>query len=1152
MADATGRATTTIIGFGVNLIVSFLYLSAFTIATVMSRGQFEIPLVSFQTGLTAAVFVLFGWRFLSGIFLGAILAGLQISLDGPPEDLIELGLLVISSIAPMIYGLFARYLIFQVFGRGIMLRHAGDAIFFFVLAGPIASVVLCAADMTAFFIKGEPSAITLNALPLLWLSHVAGVAIVSTVAVYAPFRPSAAVHWCDRRLVRLSRSSFLIVFFTCLLSFGGWLASYTSERQAAAISFEKIADDAQDTLRDRMHSYFIALSGAAGLMSARDSVTFEEWKVHVDRMDIESNLPSILGLGYIVPVGETQIDAFLDEAMADGVPNIQIHPLRGGSEKFVIKYIEPLADNQSALGLNIAFESNRYRAAITSRATGLPQLTKQITLVQDDEEGVGFLLLLPIYSEEGPFESELDRMRTFRGWVYAPFIANSILANLNPNRVEDFEFLVYDGEISEDSLILSNVSDGEHFARAQFKEVRELSLFGQTWTIEWRSTQWFESRVSSLLPGTVFTVGILFSALLLALFVSLSRRDEVVRSLVQQKTRDLEEQNDLNASIIDTAAVAIMLIDETGIIISSNGAVKPMFNIDAAEITGQHISDLFPGYDSSFLEQRIQQYREGSTPHSWANIIAGVRLSGEPIFVDVHVNSWNNAEGQKRYTAIFQDFTELHRVSQELSATERRWNNALTGSNIGVFEIDLKTGKSIVSNTWKRMFGFQNVRDLDAQAAWRSGIHPDDRKTVEDADRACILGKTTRTSTEYRFKRADGRWIWTSSVAHVTKRDSAGKALRLVGVQLDISELKNAEAALRMSEERFRKTIHDAPIGMAIVDLDGNYVQINDALSRFLGFSAKEIVNRRPTSFTHPDDPSEFDDVVESIANGKFQVFNKDKRFIHKDGNVIWGNVSISVQYDPDGKPANLIVQIVDITEKKEAEVVKNEFIATVSHELRTPLTSIHGALKLVLGTKLIKIGDDARSLLKIAQSNSERLIDLVNDILDLEKLSSEKLPMELKEYDVCALVEMSIRDNSPIATRHEVTFELTSSEDDCRALLDEVRFKQVMTNLLSNAVKFSPEGKSVEISVARDSDQNTVVEIADHGVGIPEKFHDSIFKKFAQADSSAARKQGGTGLGLHICKQIMEQFGGSIEFDKKRKFGASFRLVIPHSETAA
>ncbi len=227
------------------------------------------------------------------------------------------------------------------------------------------------------------------------------------------------------------------------------------------------------------------------------------------------------------------------------------------------------------------------------------------------------------------------------------------------------------------------------------------------------------------------------------------------------------------------------------------------------------------------------------------------------------------------------------------------------------------------------------------------------------------------------------------------------------------------------------------------------------------------------------------------------------------------------------------------------ASRVKSEFLATMNHELRTPLTSLQGSLGLVIGGVAGQLPEKAASLIEIAHRNSDRLVRLINDILDIEKIEAGKMVFNLQRYDLVALIQQAIEVNQAYAGMFGVSLVFHAPAAGADARVDADRFAQVMANLISNAAKFSHENGSVEVS-CRHTKGRIRVAVADHGPGIPEEFRSHLFEKFSQADSSDTRQKGGTGLGLSICKAIVERMHGTIGYATESGAGTTFYVNLP------
>ena len=231
--------------------------------------------------------------------------------------------------------------------------------------------------------------------------------------------------------------------------------------------------------------------------------------------------------------------------------------------------------------------------------------------------------------------------------------------------------------------------------------------------------------------------------------------------------------------------------------------------------------------------------------------------------------------------------------------------------------------------------------------------------------------------------------------------------------------------------------------------------------------------------------------------------------------------------------------------ERKRLERLKDEFVSTVSHELRTPLTSISGSLGLLMGKAAGILPEPARRLLEIAHTNSQRLVRLINDILDIEKLESGRVVFDLKRIEVGSLVEKTVEAIRGFAEGHNVRVRIENSKAAGEVRADPDRLAQVVTNLLSNAIKFSPPDNEVVVTIEKEPDLVRIL-VRDHGPGIPPDFKSRIFERFAQAEATNARRKGGTGLGLSIVKQIVDRLGGEVGFSDAAGGGTVFHVELP------
>jgi PAS domain S-box-containing protein len=375
--------------------------------------------------------------------------------------------------------------------------------------------------------------------------------------------------------------------------------------------------------------------------------------------------------------------------------------------------------------------------------------------------------------------------------------------------------------------------------------------------------------------------------------------------------------------------------------------------------------------------------------------------------------------------------------------------------------------------------------------------------------------------------------------------DASGKVGGIVMFTEVITARKVAEASLRTSEEMIRAAMDKAPIGKALVQPDGRFIKVNPALCQLLGYSEAELLANDFQSITHPEDLDADLDNLRALLDGRINNYQMEKRYFHRDGRLIWAQLSVSMVRKSGGEPDFLVAQIQDITERKTIERVKDEFVSVVSHELRTPLTSIRASLGLINNMRDVELPASVRRLIDISSANCERLVMLVNDILDLDRIASGQMRFDLCDQSLAAITQRAVLANEAYARKLDVHIVTEAINPDIVVYVDAERFIQVLSNLLSNAAKFSPAQAEIEVG-AEMRGTSVRVFVRDHGDGIPEEFRGRIFGKFSQADSSASRQKSGTGLGLHITRQLVEQMNGTIGFVSQVGLGTTFWVEFP------
>ena len=488
-------------------------------------------------------------------------------------------------------------------------------------------------------------------------------------------------------------------------------------------------------------------------------------------------------------------------------------------------------------------------------------------------------------------------------------------------------------------------------------------------------------------------------------------------------------------------------------------------------------------------------------------------------------------------------------LETSLSNVQRRMQLVVQGMDLGTWQFNVQTGETIFNERWAGMLGY-TLEELEPTSIETFGAltHPEDSVRVEAALNEHFSHKSEHYSIRFRMRHKQGYWKWILSQGQVLEWSPEGEPVLMYGAHMDVDKEVTAEESLKESEARLRGLFEFSPIGIALNDFEtGQFIDLNGALIAPTGYTREEFVELSYWDVTPEEyEPEEQKALASLQETGRYGPFEKE--YIRKDGSRYPVRLQGMLSQELDGRQV-IWSLIEDITERKQIEQLKNEFISTVSHELRTPLTSVSGALGLVLGGRLGDLPEKAEKILKTAYRNSQRLALLINDLLDIEKMAAGKLHFDMQAQPIQPILEQALEENKAYGAEHRVEIELTGHLD-AHVKVDEQRLKQALANLLSNAIKFSPEGGAVSIEAQADEDHVTV-SVIDQGSGIPEDFRHKIFQKFAQADSSDTRQKGGTGLGLAITRELIERMKGCIDFESTEGKGTRFYFQLPVVKTA-
>lgn len=625
--------------------------------------------------------------------------------------------------------------------------------------------------------------------------------------------------------------------------------------------------------------------------------------------------------------------------------------------------------------------------------------------------------------------------------------------------------------------------------------------------------------------------------------------EQQLQQQVAEQTAELAKIKDLREAIFNESTDAIFLVEPppTNRILDCNQRAVELFEVESkAELIGIQGSTLQkqPYREDELADIAVELEQKGF----WSREIEYITITGRTFWANLAVKPISVA-GQKTMRLVrLTDISERKQLEAQLRRTEQ-WlqqfsRQAPSSIYTFVHESDGHLWFEYVSSAVETIHEVTQAQVLENAYLILDHMHPDDR-----AGYAAAVARSVETLDVFRYEwriiTPSGKLKWLQAISQPERRSHG--AIAWHGVVQDMTERKQVEESLCESEERFRLAFENAAIGIALVAPSGDFLRVNQALCEMLGYSEAELLARSFQDVSEPTDLERDLELLQQVLTGERRTYQLEKRYIHQRGTVIWTLLSVSLVRDGAGQPLYFVSQIQDISDRQEISRMKDEFIAIVTHELRTPLTSIRASLGLLASGVLDDEPETAQRMLQVAAQSSDRLVRLVNDILNLERLESGKVQLIRQPCSVGDLMHQAIAAVDALAIAANVTLAMTSLEMEVQAAPDAI--VQTLINLLSNAIKFSPAGGTVWLKAEIQS-PNILFSVTDHGRGIPSNQLEAVFGRFQQVDTSDAREKGGTGLGLAICKNIVQQHGGQIWVESELNYGSTFYFTLPIAKT--
>ncbi|HKU45523.1 MAG TPA: PAS domain S-box protein [Burkholderiales bacterium] len=630
--------------------------------------------------------------------------------------------------------------------------------------------------------------------------------------------------------------------------------------------------------------------------------------------------------------------------------------------------------------------------------------------------------------------------------------------------------------------------------------------------------------------------------------------DVTQRNTAERLLRESEERW---RATIDSANEGMLVYDRHYKVVAANRAAERIIGLKISELIGKDgFTSLLPcvnehGAPLTEAERPTRITVRTGQPQT-GRVIGIKRADGRVTWLSLNTAFLRRLDETAHYGLVstITDITEQHEAEARLKESEARFRNTFELAGSGMAHIGLDRRFIRVNRRLCEMLGYPEQELL--KLTGRQISHPDDLDIINEQRPRLYSGEIDIARLEKRYLRKDGAVIWVKFTMTL-ERDASGKPLYEIGVYDDVTAQRDAEARLKESEARFRQTFELAASGMCHV-IDGRFVRVNKSLCGILGYSERELLGKSVKDVSHPEDRDVSDALRARIRRGEIESARFEKRYIRGDnGAIVWADVAVALVRDVFGVPQYEIAIFDDITDRKRAEAALNEaheelkrsnaeleqFAYVASHDLQEPLRMVASYTQLLSRRYDAKLDNDAREFMAFIVDGATRMKQLIEDLLAYSRVGTKGA------------------DFRPVAAEgalRRALFNLRAATEEAGAVVthdalptvsaDEVQLGQLFQNLIGNALKFrSASVPRIHVGVA-EKDSEWQFEVRDNGIGIEPQYYERIFMVFQRLHNKG--EYPGTGIGLAICKKVVERHGGRIWVESRPGEGSSFWFTLP------
>ncbi len=938
--------------------------------------------------------------------------------------------------------------------------------------------------------------------------------------------------------------------------------------KADELKFAGLTDRVKSEIIRRVGVYRYGLMGTRSVFAASDFVERKEFRALVRSRNLPEEFPGAVGLGFVRRVPRAEKDQFLERTRKDEAPNFVLKSEGNMGSYYVVEYLEPIEVNFSAMGYDLAQDPQRREVAERAMETGEASLSEHVTLVQNDQEGPGFLFLLPVYKNNAPVNTPEERRTNLEGWVYMPLLSSRIFKGAGDVADREIDFEVFDGEEADSRNLVYD--DDAHLAKFDgspsqasyvgrlFRKVTWVEIGGRKWTLVLTTTPKFRAIPSSGAWG-IGLGGALLSGGIMVVLLTLGTTTHRAKLLAQGMTRDMHRL----ALVAENTTNAVVITDAVGHIDWVNNGFMKVTGYSLEQVQGQLFASFLNSdvADKQAIESLTKAISNGEECR--LELVCRAQLGREYV-VDIEVQPVRNETLTIiGFVVVETDITAQITHRNQLASIFRAMAEGLVVQSVD--------GSTINCNPEaERILGLTREQILSrtsASAAWNVVDEQGAPWPPEKLPTVVTLktGEAVRGAT-LGLRQPDGsiRWI---SVNTQAIRSADGRVEAAVATFSDITRQIKATADLDIKERMLRTMIDQSRQFAGMLTLDGTVVDVNRTALTFAGVKNKADVVGKPfwkgPWWKHSEQLQEWlKGAIARAARG--ETVRSQTTHPDVNGAIHFVDFTITPVMSADGKVIMLIPEGWDVTESKlaadalgqardaadTATKSKSEFLANMSHEIRTPMTAILGYTDLLAEEWDHGLTPRQRlEYIATIKRNGEHLLSIINDILDLSKIETGKMTVERIDtypdqiiHDVMSLMYVKAQAKGLKLEAQNIT---ALPE---RIQSDPLRLRQILVNLVGNAIKFTEVG-GVTIRVMMDKTTTGTpilkFEVRDTGIGLTQEQVSRLFGAFEQADASTTRRFGGTGLGLRISKRLAEMLAGDITVSSTPGNGSTFTLSL-------